>query len=203
MIRNFTKRSIDLLACFVVFIVCAPLWLVLWVMVRWKIGSPVFFRQIRPGKDEKLFEMIKFRTMTDARDESGELLEDAKRMTGFGTFLRASSLDEFPEFWNVLKGQMSVVGPRPLLVEYLPLYNQRQQKRHDVRPGITGWAQVNGRNAIQWDDKLEMDAWYVENRTIWLDIKIILMTFIKVVKRSDISEAGHVTKEKFRGSSNS
>ncbi len=181
------------------FVICLPILLALVLAVRCLIGSPIFFRQVRPGRNEELFEMVKFRTMTDARDASGELLEDAERMTRFGTFLRSTSLDELPEFWNVLKGEMSLVGPRPLLVEYLPLYNDRQKKRHEVRPGLTGLAQVNGRNACEWDDRLEMDAWYVDNRSLLLDCRIILMTIIKVLRRDGISDGTHVTKERFRG----
>ena len=199
MISLFAKRTLDLAACFFVLVICSPFLLFLFLLVRIKLGSPVLFRQKRPGKDGKLFKMVKFRSMTDERDEKGELLEDAKRIPKFGKFLRSSSLDELPEFWNVLKGNMSLVGPRPLLEEYLPLYDDRQKKRHDVRPGITGWAQVNGRNAIGWEERLEMDAWYVENRNLWLDLKIIAMTVLKVVKRDDISAPGHATKEKFTG----
>ncbi len=194
------KRFIDLLACFFVFIICLPLWLVLVAAVRIYLGSPVFFRQVRPGKGGNPFEMVKFRSMTDGRGEDGELLDDADRLTRFGSLLRSTSLDELPEFFNILRGEMSLVGPRPLLEEYLPLYNERQRKRHDVLPGITGWAQVNGRNAIGWEQRFEMDAWYVENRSTWLDLKIIAMTVVKVVRRDDISDKGHVTKEKFQGS---
>jgi len=169
------------------------------VLVRVKLGKPVFFRQIRPGRDGKPFKMIKFRTMTDARDDKGELLPDDQRLPGFGRFLRATSLDELPELWNVLKGEMSLVGPRPLLMEYLPLYSREQLRRHEVAPGITGWAQVNGRNAISWEQKFAYDVWYVDHRSIWLDIKIIGKTLNKVVRRDGISAEGSATMEKFRG----
>lgn len=159
----------------------------------------MLFRQVRPGMDGEAFEMAKFRTMTDARDAQGELLPDVDRLTGFGQFLRSSSLDELPELWNVLKGDMSLVGPRPLLMEYLPLYSRRQARRHEVRPGVTGWAQINGRNALSWEDKFELDVWYVENRTLWLDVKILIMTVWKVLKKDDIAHDGEVTMKKFKG----
>lgn len=157
------------------------------------------FRQVRPGLNGKPFEMVKFRTMRDARDAAGNFLSDAERMTRFGSFLRASSLDELPELWNVLKGDMSLVGPRPLLMEYLPLYNDRQYKRHAQRPGVTGWAQINGRNSLSWEEKFELDVWYVENRSLWLDLKIILATIKKVIRRDGISAEGEVTMSKFTG----
>ena len=163
-------------------------------------GGPILFRQQRPGRGETPFEMLKFRTMTDARDSNNKLLPDDQRLPKFGKFLRSTSLDELPGLFNVLKGEMSLVGPRPLLMEYLPLYSQRQKRRHEVKPGITGWAQVNGRNAIDWDKKFELDVWYVENRSFMLDLKILLMTLWKVLRRSGISEPGHATKTKFRGS---
>lgn len=168
-------------------------------MIRSKLGSPIFFTQSRPGKDGKIFKMIKFRTMTDERDEHGKLLADEKRLTQFGKFLRATSIDELPEMLNVLKGDMSLVGPRPLLVEYLDLYSQEQARRHDVKPGVTGWAQVNGRNAISWQDKFKLDCWYVDNRSMLLDIKILLLTVKKVFFRENINQQGHVTIDKFSG----
>ena len=169
-------------------------------LIRKKLGSPVLFCQVRPGLDGQLFTMVKFRTMTDDRGSDGVLLPDAQRLTPFGRFLRASSLDELPELWNVLRGDMSLVGPRPLLVEYLPLYSPEQSRRHQVRPGITGWAQVNGRNAISWEDKFALDIWYVDNQSLWLDIKILWMTVRKVLVRDGISAAGDVTMPKFTGS---
>jgi lipopolysaccharide/colanic/teichoic acid biosynthesis glycosyltransferase len=180
-------------------LVLGPVILLLAVLVRVKLGSPVLFRQARPGMSGSAFEMAKFRTMTDAKDASGELLPDADRLTGFGQFLRSSSLDELPELWNVLKGDMSLVGPRPLLMEYLPLYSERQARRHEVRPGITGWAQINGRNALSWEEKFDLDVWYVENRTLWLDIKILFLTVLKVLKRDDINQDGVATMTRFNG----
>ena len=177
-----------------------PVVLVLALMVRIKLGSPVFFRQQRPGMYGRPFMMYKFRTMTDERDAAGNLLPDADRLTPFGKFLRSSSLDELPELINVVKGDMSLVGPRPLLMEYLPLYSPEQGRRHEVRPGITGWAQVNGRNAISWDDKFKLDVWYIEHHTLWLDVKILWMTVSKVFKREGISQDGHVTMPFFTGS---
>ncbi len=173
---------------------------VLIILVRYKLGSPIFFRQIRPGLHAKPFEMIKFRTMIDAYSAHGALSPDFERLTPFGSFLRSTSLDELPELWNVLKGDMSLVGPRPLLMEYLPLYSSTQARRHEVRPGITGWAQVNGRNALSWDEKFALDVWYVDNRSFWLDIKILLMTVKKVIQREGISGGGEVTMPKFTGS---
>jgi lipopolysaccharide/colanic/teichoic acid biosynthesis glycosyltransferase len=163
------------------------------------MGMPVFFRQIRPGWMGKPFEMKKFRTMRDTTNSNGELISDAERLTAFGRLLRATSLDELPELWNVLKGEMSLVGPRPLLMEYLPLYSQEQKRRHEVRPGITGWAQINGRNNASWEEKLKMDVWYVDNQSFWLDMKILLMTVKKVFLREDINQSGHATAEKFKG----
>ncbi len=173
--------------------------LVLTWLVRRKLGRPVFFRQVRPGLHGKPFEMVKFRTMTDERRPDGQLLPDAERLTPFGRFLRATSLDELPELWNVIKGDMSLVGPRPLLMEYLPLYIPAQARRHEVRPGITGWAQVNGRNAISWEEKFKLDVWYVDNRSIWLDIKILWLTVRKVLVRDGISAQGEATMTKFTG----
>ncbi|MFW8629177.1 sugar transferase [Vibrio natriegens] len=172
-------------------------------LVAWKIrknlGSPVLFRQTRPGLNGKPFEMVKFRTMKDAIDAQGNPLPDSERMTPFGDKLRNSSLDELPELWNVLKGEMSLVGPRPLLMQYLPLYSKEQARRHDVRPGVTGWAQINGRNAISWEDKFKLDVWYVDNRSFWLDIKILFLTVKKVFVKEGISADGHVTIEPFTG----
>ena len=163
------------------------------------MGRPILFRQQRPGLDGKIFDIYKFRTMINEKNENGELLPDEQRLKGIGKFIRSASLDELPQIFNVLKGEMSFVGPRPLLIEYLPLYNERQKKRHNVKPGITGWAQVNGRNAISWEQKFEYDVWYVENQSFWLDIKILWMTFLKVIKRSDISSDSSATMEKFMG----
>ena len=194
------KRFFDfVLAALALLLLGIPL-LFLTLQVRRKLGSPALFRQIRPGLGGRPFEMIKFRTMTDARDSTGLLLPDADRLTPFGRFLRASSLDELPEFWNVLKGDMSLVGPRPLLMEYLPLYSSEQFRRHDVRPGITGWAQVNGRNALSWDEKFKLDLWYVDSRSTWLDIRILVLTVRKVVMRDGISAAGVETMPRFTGS---
>ena len=194
------KRLFDLvLACLGLVLLSIPLLFLIW-QIRRKLGSPVFFRQTRPGRHGKPFEMVKFRTMTDARGVDGQLLPDAERLTAFGRFLRAASLDELPELWNVLKGDMSLVGPRPLLVEYLPLYSAEQLRRHEVRPGITGWAQVNGRNALSWDEKFKLDVWYVDHRSLWLDIKILWLTVRKVLVREGISAAGEATMTKFTGS---
>ena len=167
--------------------------------MRRRLGSPVLFAQVRPGRHGKPFRMYKFRTMTDARDATGALLPDDQRLTDFGRFLRSSSLDELPELWNVLKGDMSVVGPRPLLMEYLDHYTPRQARRHEVRPGITGWAQINGRNAISWEQKFELDVWYVENASFWLDFRIFCLTFARIASRQDISAEGTETAHKFKG----
>ena len=193
------KRVFDLLASAIgLLILAVPLSLLAWLLRR-KLGSPILFTQVRPGLHGKPFRMVKFRTMTDARDASGALLPDAQRLTPFGRFLRASSLDELPELWNVLRGEMSLVGPRPLLMEYLPLYSPEQARRHEVRPGITGWAQVNGRNAINWADKFALDVWYVDHRSLWLDVRILWLTVRKVVVRDGISAAGEATMPKFEG----
>lgn len=193
------KRLFDaVLSCIALFVFCIPLMLLAWLIKR-KLGSPVFFHQVRPGLNGQPFLMVKFRTMTDARSFDGQLLSDAERLTPLGRFLRASSLDELPELWNVLKGDMSLVGPRPLLMEYLPLYSAEQSRRHDVRPGITGWAQVNGRNALSWDDKFKLDTWYVDHQSRWLDIKILWLTVRKVLVREGISAAGEATMPKFTG----
>ena len=196
------KRSLDIFFSVVALAVMSPALLLLAVLVRVRLGSPVFFRQERPGLLGRPFQIIKFRTMTDVRNSSGELLPDAERIPGFGRFLRSASLDELPEFWNVLKGDMSLVGPRPLLMEYLELYSDEQARRHEVRPGLTGWAQVNGRNALAWDEKFKLDVWYVDNRTMWLDIKIIFMTAGKVLKGEGVSHREHATMEKFKGTLN-
>ena len=193
------KRLFDLTLSSAGLLALAPALLLLMLLVRFKLGSPIFFTQARPGLNGKPFTMYKFRTMTDERDAEGNLLPDALRLTGFGKFIRSTSLDEVPALINVLKGEMSLVGPRPLLMEYLPLYTSEQTRRHEVRPGITGWAQVNGRNALSWEEKFELDVWYVDNRSLWLDIKILWLTVIKVIKRDGISQAGNVTMEKFRG----
>jgi len=176
-----TKRLFDIIASAIGLLLLLPIIAVVAFQIRRKLGSPVFFRQVRPGKDGNHFEMIKFRTMRDGINKNGDLLPDSQRMIPFGNFLRNSSLDELPELWNVLKGGMSLVGPRPLLMEYLPLYSNEQARRHNVRPGITGWAQVNGRNAISWEEKFKYDVWYVENQSFWLDMKIIWMTIKKVI----------------------
>ena len=194
------KRCFDLVFSAVSLLALAlPLLVLVW-LIRLKLGSPVFFCQVRPGMHAKPFEMVKFRTMTSARGPGGELLPDAERLTPFGRFLRATSLDELPELWNVIKGDMSLVGPRPLLMEYLPLYTPEQARRHEVRPGITGWAQVNGRNAISWEDKFDLDVWYVDNRSLWLDIRILWMTVRKVLVRDGISAVGEATMPRFTGS---
>ena len=187
------------LALFLI-ILFSPIYIVVSLLIFFKMGSPILFRQKRPGYKEEIFGIYKFRTMTNEKDEFGNLLPDDKRLVGIGKFIRSTSLDELPQLFNVLKGEMSFVGPRPLLKEYLPLYNEKQKRRHDVKPGITGWAQVNGRNAISWDQKFDYDVWYVDNQSFWLDIKILWLTFLKVVKRSDISSSTSSTMEKFTGS---
>ena len=187
------------LALFLI-ILFSPIYIVVSLLIFFKMGSPILFRQKRPGYKEKIFGIYKFRTMTNEKDEFGNLLPDDKRLVGIGKFIRSTSLDELPQLFNVLKGEMSFVGPRPLLEEYLPLYNEKQKRRHDVKPGITGWAQVNGRNAISWEQKFDYDVWYVDNQSFWLDIKILWLTFLKVVKRSDISSSTSSTMEKFTGS---
>jgi sugar transferase EpsL len=194
------KRVIDLILGIVLFVMLFPVLLIVAFLVLVMLGSPVLFRQTRPGRNARPFELIKFRTMTDEKDAKSELLPDSQRLSAFGRMLRATSLDELPELWNVLKGDMSLVGPRPLLMEYLDLYTSEQSRRHEVRPGITGWAQVSGRNALSWEDKFALDVWYVDNQSLWLDLKILLMTIMKVVKRDGVSQSGHVTMEPFRGS---
>ncbi|MFN4359200.1 MAG: sugar transferase [Hylemonella sp.] len=193
------KRFFDLLLSFGLLLALALPLLLLWGLVRCKLGSPVLFRQVRPGLHGRPFVMVKFRTMTDERGADGELLPDAQRLTSFGRFLRATSLDELPELWNVLRGEMSLVGPRPLLMEYLPLYSPEQARRHEVRPGITGWAQVNGRNALSWDDRFKLDIWYVDHRSLWLDLRILWLTVRKVIVREGISAQGEATMPRFTG----
>lgn len=193
------KRFVDLsIATLGLLVLAVPLALLAW-QVRRRLGTPVLFTQVRPGLQGKPFRMAKFRTMTDMRDIAGELLPDEQRLTPFGCFLRSTSLDELPELWNVLRGEMSIVGPRPLLMEYLPLYSPVQARRHEVRPGITGWAQINGRNAISWDERFALDVWYVDNRSLWLDLRIIWLTLCKVIKREGISASGEATMSKFTG----
>lgn len=193
------KRIFDVLAALGGLLLLAPVLLIVTLLIRVNLGSPVLFRQTRPGLHGKSFEMIKFRSMRDAYDADGNPLPDSERMTPFGNFLRSTSLDELPELWNVLKGDMSVVGPRPLLMEYLPLYSPEQYRRHEVRPGVTGWAQVNGRNALSWEEKFKLDVWYVDNRSFWFDFKILLLTVKKVLVRDGISAEGEATMERFRG----
>jgi lipopolysaccharide/colanic/teichoic acid biosynthesis glycosyltransferase len=193
------KRSFDFAIALAGLVVLSPLLLAIGLLVRWRLGSPVLFRQQRPGLGERPFTLVKFRTMTDARGPDGSTASDAQRLTAFGRFLRSTSLDELPELYNVLVGDMSLVGPRPLLMEYLPLYNAHQRRRHEVRPGITGWAQVNGRNAISWERKFDFDVWYVENASFWLDLNIIWLTLWRVLRREGISSAGSATAARFKG----
>ena len=193
------KRIIDITIASTALILLSPVYFIVAHKVKKNLGSPVLFRQVRPGLHGKPCEMFKFRTMKDALDAEGNPLPDSERLTPFGKMLRATSLDEMPELWNVIKGDMSIVGPRPLLMEYLPLYNEEQAKRHNVRPGITGYAQVNGRNAISWEKKFELDTWYVENQSLWLDFKIMFKTIKKVIAKDDISAEGEATMSKFAG----
>jgi len=195
------KRLFDISASTIGLLLLAPVIALLAWQIRKKLGSPVLFRQIRPGLHGKPFQMVKFRTMRDAIGPDGQPLPDAERMTPFGSFLRSASLDELPELWNVLKGEMSLVGPRPLLMEYLPLYSSEQARRHQVRPGVTGWAQINGRNALSWEEKFRLDVWYVDNQSFWLDLKILALTVKKVFVREGISAAGEATMPRFTGSS--
>ncbi len=194
------KRAFDVLVSGAALTALAPVILATAIAVRWAMGTPILFRQRRPGLDGKPFELVKFRTMLQAYDQSGRPLSDAQRLTRFGRFLRSSSLDELPQLWNVLRGDMSLVGPRPLLIEYLALYSPEQARRHEVRPGITGWTQVNGRNALSWDEKFRLDVWYVENRTFLLDLKILFLTARQLLKPRGISAAGHDTMPVFTGS---
>ena len=200
MYAKCVKRLLDFIVSFLAMVLLSPVYLITAALVRIKLGKPVLFSQLRPGKNEKIFKMYKFRTMTDERDADGKLLPDEVRLTRFGKLLRATSLDELPELWNILKGDMSLVGPRPLLVQYLPLYNKKQKHRHDVRPGLTGLAQVNGRNNISWEEKFDWDIRYVKNITFLGDLKIILKTVEKVIRRSDINQEGAATMEPFLGS---
>lgn len=194
------KRLFDVVLAFIGLILLSPVLLIVSLLVRVKLGGPVFFTQVRPGLNGKPFKMIKFRTMKNSVDKSGNLLPDTERMTDFGRLLRSTSLDELPELWNVLKGDMSLVGPRPLLMQYLPLYSREQNRRHEVKPGVTGWAQVNGRNSLSWDDKFKLDTWYVDNRSLLLDVKILFLTVKKVIARDGISQVDNVTMEPFTGS---
>jgi len=193
------KRVFDLVGALFLLGLLWPILLVVALLVRWRLGSPVLYCQVRPGLNGKPFEMVKFRTMRDSMGSDGQPLPDELRLTVFGGFLRATSLDELPELWNVLKGEMSLVGPRPLLMEYLPLYSSEQARRHEVRPGITGWAQVNGRNALSWDEKFKLDVWYVEHHSFWLDMRILWQTIKKVLVREGISAQGEATMPKFTG----
>ena len=197
--RTWGKRLFDLALTIPGLVVALPLLALLALLVRVKLGSPVLFRQTRPGRHGRPFVCLKFRTMTDARDAGGQLLPDAERLTPFGRFLRDSSLDELPELLNVLKGEMSLVGPRPLLMEYLPLYSPEQARRHEVRPGITGWAQIHGRNAQSWEERFKLDVWYVEHHSLWMDIQILAKTVFKVFKREGVSAEGHATMRRFEG----
>lgn len=200
MYRKYIKRVLDFTLSLIALIILSPIYLVLAILVRIKLGSPIIFKQERPGLNEKIFTLYKFRTMTDEKDENGKLLPDEVRLTKFGKFLRSTSLDELPELINIIKGDMSIVGPRPLLVEYLPLYNEKQRCRHNVRPGLTGYAQISGRNSISWEEKFNDDLVYIENITFIEDLKIILKTALKVIKREGISQEGNATMEKFTGS---
>lgn len=199
MYRKYIKRVLDFTLSLIALIILSPIYLVLAILVRIKLGSPIIFKQERPGLNEKIFTLYKFRTMTDEKDENGKLLPDEVRLTKFGKFLRSTSLDELPELINIIKGDMSIVGPRPLLVEYLPLYNEKQRCRHNVRPGLTGYAQISGRNSISWEEKFNDDLMYIENITFTEDLKIVLKTALKVIKREGISQEGNATMEKFTG----
>jgi len=194
------KRILDIVGASVGIVLLLPVMAIVAIIIRLTMGAPVLFRQVRPGLHGKPFVMYKFRTMLDLRDEQGNLLPDEKRLTPLGRFLRSTSLDELPELFNVLKGDMSLVGPRPLLMKYLDRYTSEQFRRHEVKPGITGWAQVNGRNALTWEEKFKLDVWYVDNWDLWLDIKILALTLWKVVKREGITHPGQVTMEEFMGS---
>lgn len=203
MYRKYFKRPMDFILSLIAIIILSPVLLVVAILVRIKLGSPVIFKQERPGLNEKIFTMYKFRTMTDERDEYGELLHNHIRLTKFGRILRATSLDELPEVFNILLGDMSIIGPRPLLIEYLPLYNEKQKQRHDVKPGLSGLAQVNGRNSISWEEKFDYDVEYVENISFLLDIELIIKTLLKVFKKEGINKSGLVTMEKFKGTNHS
>ena len=200
MYKNFFKRLIDFTIVFIALLIIWPILLLITIWLHFaNKGAGAFFTQERPGKDGKIFKVIKFKTMTDERDENGKLLPDAQRLTKVGKFVRSTSIDELPQLINVFKGDMALIGPRPLLVKYLPLYSKEQARRHEVRPGMTGWAQCNGRNAISWTKKFELDVWYVDHCTLWTDIKIIWITIMKVLKRADISQEGQATMEAFNG----
>lgn len=199
MIYKYIKRILDIISSLLAIIILSPLLAVTAILVKTKLGSPVLFKQERPGKDEKIFTLMKFRTMTDERDENGKLLPDEVRLTKFGKFLRSTSIDELPELFNILKGDMSVIGPRPLLVEYIPRYNEHQHRRHEVRPGLSGWAQVNGRNTVSWEDKFDMDVHYVDNYSFAMDVKILFMTVLNVLKKEGISSETSATMEVFMG----
>lgn len=200
MYKAFLKRLIDIIIAALILLLTSPIFLATFIILSFANGGKAFFFQKRPGKSERIFEIVKFKSMNDKKGSDGVLLSDEERITKFGKFVRKSSLDELPQLWNVLKGDMSIIGPRPLLIKYLPLYNKEQRKRHKVRPGITGWAQVNGRNTISWEQKFEYDVWYVEHISFFLDFKIFFMTFLKVFKASDISSSTHATMEFFEGS---
>jgi len=199
---RFIKYILDRLVAITTLLILSPVILAVAIAIYFRMGSPLIFSQPRPGKDGKIFRFYKFRTMTDERDANGNLLDDELRLTAFGEFLRESSLDELPQLWNVVRGEMSIVGPRPLLVQYLERYTSEQARRHEVKPGITGWAQVNGRRALDgdWEKKFELDVWYVDNWSLWLDLKIVLMTVVKVLRKEEISQPGHATGEEFMGS---
>ena len=200
MYKKFIKRFLDFILSLIALIILSPILLIIYILVRIKLGKPAIFKQQRPGKNEKIFTLYKFRTMTDDKDEEGNLLPDEQRLTKFGKILRSTSLDELPELFNILKGDMSIVGPRPLLVEYLPLYNEEQKRRHEVRPGLTGLAQVSGRNNLDWDERFKEDIYYIKHISFRKDIKIIFKTMVKVIKREDISANGSATVQKFKGS---
>jgi sugar transferase EpsL len=197
--RRFGKRLLDLVLAGTALVALSPLMIVLAILVRTRLGSPVLFAQVRPGKHGRPFRMIKFRTMTDGRDADGQLLPDEARLTGFGRFLRSTSLDELPELWNVLLGHMSLVGPRPLLMQYLPLYSDEQRRRHEVLPGLTGWAQVSGRNRTTWDERFAQDVWYVDHTSLAVDLRILVLTVLKVLRRDGVSAEGHATMPAFQG----
>jgi lipopolysaccharide/colanic/teichoic acid biosynthesis glycosyltransferase len=194
------KRSFDVILSLILVIILLPFYVLVSILILTKMGRPILFRQQRPGLSSEVFGIYKFRTMTNEKDKDGLPLSDVRRLSGLGRIIRVLSLDELPQIYNILKGEMSFVGPRPLLIEYLPLYSEKQSRRHEVRPGITGWAQVNGRNAISWDEKFYLDVWYVDNQSIWLDVKILWMTVKKVIMREGISQTNHVTMDKFKGS---
>lgn len=197
--KNRIKRTLELAFSILLIVALIPVYLIVSILIHIKLGSPILFKQKRPGKDGKIFTMYKFRTMTNKKDKEGNLLPDYERLTKFGNYLRKKSLDELPELFNILKGDMSFVGPRPLLVKYLERYNDEQKRRHELKPGLTGWAQINGRNSISWEEKFKLDVWYVDHWSLWLDIKIIFLTIIKVLQNEGISQEGHVTMEEFKG----